>query len=225
MINRRVVAHRGFTRNEVENTLGALCAAVDLGVSAIEFDVRATADGMWVVHHDADLSRIYGQPHRIADHSLESLTAAAPILTLEMALQIFHSGCRPMIEIKETTTRSFDALATILREVPDLAPLVIVRQGMPEGARALLPGEVQIYLFSECVGEAYASCSEPITGFDLKHDDISHQEIPEVVDRFAAKQRELAVWTVNDADTAELWLEAGVRWVITDTPDILGDLC
>ncbi len=223
MINRRVVAHRGLTVDEVENTLGALRAAVDLGVSAVEFDVHATADGVWVVHHDADLMRIHDQPHQIADHSLESLSAVAPILTLEMALQVFHSGCRPMIEVKETTTRSFETLAETLRAAPGLSPLVIVRRGMPEAARVLLPDEVQIYLFSESVAEAETSCSQPISGFDLRHDDISHQEIPEVVERFAAKQRELAVWTVNDPDTARVWLEAGVRWVITDKPEIIGN--
>jgi glycerophosphoryl diester phosphodiesterase len=52
-----VVAHRGASADEAENTLPAFEAAVRAGADAVEFDVRMTADGVAVVMHDPDVSR------------------------------------------------------------------------------------------------------------------------------------------------------------------------
>jgi glycerophosphoryl diester phosphodiesterase len=48
----KVLAHRGVTRRHRENTLGAFEEAVREGVDGIETDVRLTADGRLVLHHD-----------------------------------------------------------------------------------------------------------------------------------------------------------------------------
>lgn len=54
---RLVVAHRGASAREAENTLDAFEAAVAAGADAVELDVRLTADGQPVVLHDAKLDR------------------------------------------------------------------------------------------------------------------------------------------------------------------------
>jgi glycerophosphoryl diester phosphodiesterase len=51
-----VIGHRGAPRAATENTLEAFRAAVALGADGIELDVRRTADGALVVHHDAHLA-------------------------------------------------------------------------------------------------------------------------------------------------------------------------
>jgi glycerophosphoryl diester phosphodiesterase len=52
-----IVAHRGASASEAENTLPAFEAAIRAGADAVEFDIRMTADGHAVVMHDADVSR------------------------------------------------------------------------------------------------------------------------------------------------------------------------
>jgi glycerophosphoryl diester phosphodiesterase len=52
-----VVAHRGTSAEEPENTLRAFESAVELGADAVEFDVRMTADGHAVVMHDPAVDR------------------------------------------------------------------------------------------------------------------------------------------------------------------------
>ena len=52
-----VMAHRGFDLTGLENSMPAFAAAVDLGVSHLETDVHATADGVLVAFHDAHLDR------------------------------------------------------------------------------------------------------------------------------------------------------------------------
>ncbi len=51
----QVIAHRGASRAERENTLEAFAAAGRLGADAVELDVRRTAAGVLVVHHDPRL--------------------------------------------------------------------------------------------------------------------------------------------------------------------------
>ena len=50
-----VLAHRGASRAEQENTVLAFRAAGDMGADGVELDVRLTADGHLVVHHDSRL--------------------------------------------------------------------------------------------------------------------------------------------------------------------------
>lgn len=54
------IAHRGFAAVAPENTLPAFAAAVaDNSCAGVELDVRLTADGVLVVHHDAALNPAY----------------------------------------------------------------------------------------------------------------------------------------------------------------------
>ena len=51
-----VLAHRGASKARRENTIEAFRLAAELGSHAVELDVRLTADGVLVVHHDARLA-------------------------------------------------------------------------------------------------------------------------------------------------------------------------
>jgi glycerophosphoryl diester phosphodiesterase len=52
-----VIVHRGFSKQFPENSVAALDAARRMGAPAVEFDVRLTADGRFVVMHDRKLDR------------------------------------------------------------------------------------------------------------------------------------------------------------------------
>ena len=53
---RLVVAHRGASAREPENTLTAFDSALSAGADAIELDVRLSSDGVPVLMHDADVA-------------------------------------------------------------------------------------------------------------------------------------------------------------------------
>ena len=221
MIDPRIVAHRGHTALETENTLAALEAALSLGCRSIEFDVHATADGIWVVHHDPTLERIHGVDLSIVGSTLQALREHAPIATLAEALDLFPIGCRPMVEVKPTDETHFDSLAEDLVRLHGHDPIVIVRGDLPRAAADWFPG-ASIYLYEKNWDAAYARRGEPIAGYDLRHEEIPSERIAAECARFAAAGKEIAVYTVNDPADARAWLEAGVRWVITDRPDQIG---
>jgi glycerophosphoryl diester phosphodiesterase len=68
-----VVAHRGASADEPENTLQAFDAAVAADADAVEFDVRMSADGHAVVIHDPEVDRTTGGHGLVRDFTLEGL--------------------------------------------------------------------------------------------------------------------------------------------------------
>ena len=51
-----VIAHRGASRAAPENTVAAFRRAAEMGADMVELDVRRSADGRLVVHHDPHLT-------------------------------------------------------------------------------------------------------------------------------------------------------------------------
>ena len=63
----QILAHRGASRAERENTIVAFTRAAAMGADAVELDVRRTSDGALVVHHN---------PHLDDGRLIAALTAA-----------------------------------------------------------------------------------------------------------------------------------------------------
>lgn len=85
-----VAAHRGFSEKYPENTMEAFRAAVALGVDQIETDVRITADGELVLHHDAAVDRTTDGTGLVKDFTLEQLKK----LDAGIKKGVTFAGCR-----------------------------------------------------------------------------------------------------------------------------------
>lgn len=73
--NIRMVAHRGLSGLEQENTCPAFVAAGVKSYYGIETDVHVTADGKFVLFHDDSLSRIAGVDGRVEECNFDELRA------------------------------------------------------------------------------------------------------------------------------------------------------
>ena len=70
-----IIAHRGASAEQPENTLAAFRRAVALDVDGIELDVHVTRDGVPVVFHDASLRRLTGATGRISGKTWVDLSS------------------------------------------------------------------------------------------------------------------------------------------------------
>ena len=73
----RVIAHRGLSGIETENTCAAFTAAGNRSYFGIETDVHVTADGEFVIIHDDNTRRVALEDHVVEESSaavLRSLT-------------------------------------------------------------------------------------------------------------------------------------------------------
>ncbi|MDP9482278.1 MAG: glycerophosphodiester phosphodiesterase [Chloroflexota bacterium] len=68
------LAHRGDHRRGPENSLAALLGAMEIpGCDGVEFDVRASSDGVPVLLHDATLERVQGRPQAVGELTADEL--------------------------------------------------------------------------------------------------------------------------------------------------------
>ncbi|MGI6667848.1 MAG: glycerophosphodiester phosphodiesterase family protein [Bacillota bacterium] len=100
------IAHRGLHDEAIEeNTLAAFAAAIAEGY-AIELDVNLTKDGVPVVIHDNDLSRLMGLDTSVSDMLLDDLKkeslkrSGEKVPTLGEALALIAGQVPVLIEIK-----------------------------------------------------------------------------------------------------------------------------
>lgn len=221
-----VFAHRGVHRTLRENTLGAFRAAIDLGVDGVEFDVRQTADGVLVVHHDPTIS---GRPiaHLVAD----DLPTYVP--RLDEALAVLR-GITVNVEIKnsrdpeEPTYDASGALAErtveCLRDVSwtdgvviscfDLATCESLRSYDPDMAIAWL-------VYEGSLGESLHVAHDRGLNAVNPHYPMLNEE-----NRAIARELGLGInaWTVNDANELTRMAHLEVASVITDDPATALDL-
>lgn len=68
-----MIAHRGVSGLETENTCAAFVAAGNRSYFGIETDVHHTSDGKYVVFHDDTTARVAGVDYRIEETDYETL--------------------------------------------------------------------------------------------------------------------------------------------------------
>lgn len=117
----KIIGHRGAAGSELENTLASLQQAVNLGVYAIEFDVRRTKDGHLVVCHDGSLQRIAHDKRKINQLTLKTLQkipllTSSHVPTLTEALEVIGNK-RSVIELKDGGCAA--QLIEVLKQFPN----------------------------------------------------------------------------------------------------------
>jgi glycerophosphoryl diester phosphodiesterase len=215
-----IYAHRGLHRLERENTLAAFHAAVALGVDGVELDVRRSADGLLVVHHDPAAE---GQV--IAHTNAVDLPGYVP--TLEAAMDALE-GVKVNVEIKnirEPSEPTYDSSGEFARQVLEFlsgagwTPRVIIScfdEATCAQVRALDPAiEVGWLLWGVDLSSALVRARA--LGLTAVHPHFS------TVNGAAMTQAgelgiDVNVWTVNETPDIERMASLGVASIITDDP-------
>ena len=79
MTNPLIVAHRGASKSERENTVDAFRVAKQMNADMAELDVRKTADNVLIVHHDAHIEGV-----ALIDMRANSLPDYVPTLAVAL---------------------------------------------------------------------------------------------------------------------------------------------
>ena len=122
------VGHRGAKKFAPENTIAAHEVAFALGARAIEFDVRCTRDGHFVLMHDATVNRTTDGTGRVKDLTLAQIRAldagirkgpefvGEKVPTLREALRNVNGRFVVDIDFKGGPENSAQILADVLEE-------------------------------------------------------------------------------------------------------------
>jgi len=94
-----VIAHRGASWDERENTLAAFERAIALGADFVELDVQMSADGRPVVFHDVDLDRLTPLEGPVRKRRADELGEVG-VPTLDDVIALTHGRIGLMVELK-----------------------------------------------------------------------------------------------------------------------------
>ena len=113
-----VIAHRGVSTREPENSLAAFRSAIDVGSDGVELDIHATADGALVVHHDDTVAGVC-IPRSSLDTVRERVLAnGEPVPTLGEALDVLGTEVWVFVEVKTLDASQEAALLKVLDDGP-----------------------------------------------------------------------------------------------------------
>lgn len=234
-------AHRGYSRDGLENSIAAFSAAVDLGYRYLETDVRATRDGVPVTFHDATLDRVTDRFGRISELPWAEVRAARiggtePVARLEDVLDAFPD-IRLNIDVKDESAvgplaRAIDRTGAhdrvCIASFSDRRRRAVLRRLAAPVATS--GGRLTVAGFRVTAG---AAALARFVAHTLRQVDCL--QVPErfgpvqvvTVGTLAAAHaagKHVHVWTVNDEPGMQRLLDHGVDGLITDRADLLRDV-
>lgn len=229
----QLIGHRGARQEAPENTLGGFAYLAQLGLRAVEFDVRQLADDTLVVIHDTDLLRTTGQAISVYDlshndlvgidqrHNWPDWRGVEPLATLPQVLTRLDGFSHIEVEVKavdsaEQASRLIQHLLPLLDACPaasitsfDLQILRAVQQQQPQQKRGLLI-EMPLPVHSIIEIAQQLGCQR----VGIKDSLCS----AEMIEALHSAQLTCSVWTVNDVNRARQLQDWGADGLITDVP-------
>ena len=214
-----VIAHRGASGYEVENTLAAFRAAAKLGADAVELDVHETADGAFLVHHGNMVAGRHISQCALWELRGHALPNGEPIPMLEEALNVILPHLMAYVETKRISPQNDERLSDIIDHSP-------------------APPRVALHAFDHRIIQRFAarrphtrrgiiSASYPVNPVRCMADadaQILWEEWPFIDDALVhsvhAAGMTIYAWTVNDREQMDHLLRLGVDGLVTDMPDM-----
>lgn len=212
-----VIAHRGASSVELENSLAAFRAAAGQGADGVELDVHATIDGELVVHHDPSLRGLPIAQTRAKDLAAIPLSNGEHIPTLAQALDVLGQ-LKVFVEVKGLDPRWDDRLLATLDRSPNpsgyavhsFAFHVMRRLG---DKRPTLPRGI----LSEVATRSPQQTLEDARAQTLwQEKDTLEESLIETVHGLGAT---IIAWTVDDPGDMERLVHWGVDGICTNHPE------
>jgi len=216
------IGHRGARAYEPENTLRSFKKALELGVDAVELDVRRTKDDKIVVIHDAEVDRTTNGKGSVSELMLQEIKELVTekgekIPTLEEALDFLDKKVKILIELKETGLE--EKVLSLIRE-KGLETNVIIVSFLEEALRKAreLNDEVETGLIYVKHRNPIKAALELRANYLLPLYRFTHTAD---VQRAHENGLKVVVWTINKQEEVLEYVKKGVDGIASDRPDIL----
>ena len=215
------IGHRGARAYAPENTLASFKKAMEIGVDAVELDVRKTKDNQLVVIHDADVKRTTNSEGLVSELTLKEIKSFSAdgekIPTLDETLDFLDKKVKVFIELKET---GIEEQTLSIVHAKGLEKNVVIISFLEEALKKVRESDKDIE-----TGLIYAKHKNPIkAALELKANYLfalyrfTHTANVQKAHENGLK---VVVWTINTPDEVEEYAKKGVDGIASDKPDIL----
>jgi len=226
----KIIAHRGYTKGNVENTISGLVSAASSGADLIEIDIQQTVDGQFVVFHDQTLRRLTGKNGVIANMTLGELKTLTihsngfndKISSLDDFIEIAKAlNVSLLIELKVHGKEKEDVLPKLVKK---LKAYKVLDKYYVQSSDPQMMSQLKKLAPNLRVGIVYALNIGPM---DETVDFISLEEAwvtDQLISEMKQQKIDLFVWTLNHNQSLHDFIRKNVNGVITDLPDIALDI-
>lgn len=225
----RVIAHRGLSGIEIENTNSAFVAAGNRSYYGIETDIYKTADGHFIVGHDDNYKRLSGEEIYLEKETLARLQEVIFFdkdgtkgrvdlrpATLESYLSIVKKYEKhAILELKSDFTQEEIArIIEIIKEYDYLDNLTFISFNYEnlKRVRKILPKQSAQYLFWKLTDEEIARLKEDKIDADVWCVELTEEQIKKAHDAGLV----VNCWTVNEKDEGERLASWGIDFITTN---------
>lgn len=227
-----VIAHRGASAVEPENTLRAFARSIEMGAQMIELDLHRTRDGHIVVIHDDELRHTTNARGRVSRLTLDEVrqTDAGKgerVPTLQETLELTRGRVQLYLEIKAPAAaaetlrivRAFHCQNEVLLASFDLALMRRLGEEVTDMEIGLILGTPSLH-----PGTRWREALPWLALRQFRYQTLCMQVrmcSARLARKIKQQGKKLYVWTANsEADYARM-IERQVDGIVTDTPDRL----
>ena len=224
-----VVAHRGLSGIETENTNSAFVAAGNRSYYGIETDIHRTTDGKFVVFHDSTLARVAGENIPVEEVSLPAIQAVTlfdkdgtknRLDLIPPTLENYISICKKyekhaVLELKtEFTDEEIEKIIDIIRGFDYLENVTFIsfKYDNLVKIRKLLPSQSVQFLFKELTEEIFENVVRDKFDVDVYAKLLTEEQVK----RYHDAGIKVNCYTVDDKERAEELVKMGVDFITSN---------
>ncbi len=224
--NTKMVAHRGLSGIELENTNAAFIAAGNRSYFGIETDVHKTADGRFVVIHDDDTNRVCAEHMPVEGSDFATLRAL--LLTARdgakdradmkiPTLREYISTCKryektAVLELKnEVTSEEVKAICDEINEEGYLDHVIFISFAFINlvYVRSYYPEQTVQFLTNTYADDLLQILKAHRFDIDILYSELNAER----VQKFHDYGIKVNCWTCDDKDYAEMLAAAGIDFI------------
>lgn len=225
----KIIAHRGLSGIEVENTSSAFVAAGNRSYFGIETDIHKSADGNFVISHDDNFERTAGQALFIKDLTVDELQniilfdkdktknrydLRPPLLENYLSIAKKYEK-HAVIELKSDFTE--DDICKIIEAVKkydylDNVTFISFNYDNLLRVRKILPSQSAQYLFWKITDEEIARLKRDKIDVDIWCREVTREQI-EACHKAGLK---VNCWTVDTREEAERLISWGIDYITSN---------
>lgn len=227
--NTKMIAHRGLSGLEKENTIASFIACGNRSYYGSECDIHKTKDGYFVVCHDENTKRVSGIDKSINNSTLNELLNIKlidlfdnkpknyyliPLLEEYLDINIKY-GLKCVIELKDDfSDEDILNIYNIVKEKEYLDNTIFISflYTNLEKMRNLSNLVKLQYLVCEYNNEILNKCIKCNLSIDIEY----HAVTKELVDEMHQHTLEVNAWTVNDISEANRLIDFNVDYLTTN---------
>ena len=222
----KIIAHRGLSGLEIENTEEAFIAAGERSYYGIEADVRRTADGSFIICHDETLERISEEKLVVEESTLEELlkvtlsfedkSKGGRLCELSTYISICKSfGKHAVLELKSSfSEQEISRIIDIVDSYEYIGNTTFISFNYTnlEYVRKHLPNQSVQYLFSKIDEDLIERLINDKIDVAISYKILTE----EYLTIFHNAGLTVNCWTVDDKEVAEKLASLGVDYITTN---------